>query len=70
MDQGTLMEVVTMVAVDMVAEVEVGAEVAASGAEEGDLLKDLVAIMIMVKWKYQLLKDVVSDYLFTGVVLH
>lgn len=64
------MEVVTMVAVDMVAEVEVGAEVAASGGEEGDLLKDLVAIMIMVKWKYQLLKDVVSDYLFTRVVLH
>lgn len=59
MDQGTMMEV-TMVAVDTVAEVEVVAEVATLGEEEWGMLKDLVAIMTMVKWKHQLLKDVVS----------
>lgn len=63
MDRGIMMEMVDMVAVDMVAEVEVVAEVRTSEDEEGGIiLKDPVAIMTMVKAKYQLLGDVVSYF--------
>jgi len=59
MDQGIITEVVSMLGVDMVAEVEAVEEVVTSEAEEGDMAKDLGAIMIMVK-RHHLLKAVVS----------